>query len=728
MWRFYLVLLIATAAATATAQDTAQTIDTITVEAAKRPMQVSEMPARVTLIDSQRVQKELAQSIEDLVRYEPGIDVVDQGSRFGLAGINIRGIGGNRVQIEVDGIATSDAFSIGSFSNASRDFFDVDSLKQVEIIRGPASAVFGSDALGGVVSFVTKGPSDLLGDTDRYIDFSAGFNSVDSSSVLSTTIAGKAGLVAGMLRATVRDGSERDIAAADPLDDKSLNIVAKLDFGDVSSGGLALTIEQFSAESATQVDSLEGAQDFTQAFGFPYVINTTEVAADDTRERTRVSIGQEWLGGVLGLDYLRWRAYQQDSETSQETLEARDTLIAGNVGAVLRNRGFLFEQQLIGAEINAGSDVEIGGTQHALSYGFEYEQTDTAQIRTGSELDLITNTLSDQVGPDTFPVRDFPLSETRRMGIYLQDQIRIGALTLTPGVRWDRYEIDPQQDAIFAADNPGITPSVYDDDQISPKLGVAWQLDDAWQLYAQYSEGFRAPPVNDVNVGFTNFQFGYTALPNPELVSESSRGYEMGSRFNDSALQFDIAVFHTRYDDFIQSFQVVGFDPINQLLQFQSVNLDDVTIEGAEVSAAWSPLGLSERVTLNLSMAYARGEDRNTDQPINSVAPFNAVFGIDYADPNGRWGVTGMARGAAGQDDIDQTNGALLEPAGYVVFDTVAFWKPTSSSRIRAGLYNMADREYTAYLDVQGVPADTADAARFIRPGRQASIAFDWVF
>ncbi|MEO0576323.1 MAG: TonB-dependent hemoglobin/transferrin/lactoferrin family receptor [Pseudomonadota bacterium] len=725
---FYLAVLSAFAAATVSAQETTLSIDTITVEAAKRPLQVSDMPARVTLIDTQRVQKELAQSIEDLVRYEPGIDVVNQGSRFGLAGISIRGIGGNRVQIEVDGIATSDAFSIGSFSNASRDFFDVDSLKQVEIVRGPASAVFGSDALGGVVSFVTKGPSDLLRESDYHADVSAGFNTVDASRVLSATFAGSAGFVAGMLRATRRDGEERDIAAADPLTDDSLNLLAKLDFGDVSDGGVTVSFEQFVADSRTSVDSLEGAQDFTQAFGFPYLINTTEVSGDDTRERSRISVGQEWVTGVIGIDYLRWRAYRQDSETTQETLEARETLIAGIAGAVRRNRGFLFEQQLVGVEINAASDFALAGSQHELSYGIEYESTDTAQIRTGSELNVLTNVVSDRVGPDTFPVRDFPLSETQRKGIYVQDHISIGSLTLTPGLRWDRYELEPQQDAIFAADNPGITPAEYDDDQISPKLGAAWQLDESWQVFAQYSEGFRAPPVNDVNVGFTNFQFGYTALPNPELESESSRGYELGARFGNASLQLDMTVFHTRYDDFIQSFQVVGFDPVNQLLQFQSVNVDEVTIEGAEVSAVWLPRALPDGWRFNVSAAFARGEDEITGQPINSVAPFNAVLGVDYAAANDRWGATGLVRGAMRQDDLDETNGALLEPAGYVVFDAIGFWRPTANTRLRAGIYNLADREYTAYLDVQGVPADTADAARFIRPGRQASIAFDWTF
>ena len=133
----------AAAAADAGNPDEQVALDVITVEASKRPLATTEIATRVTVIDDARIQRELAQNIEDLVRYEPGVDVVDQGSRFGFAGFSIRGIGGNRVRTEIDGVATSDAFSIGSFSNASRDFVDVESIKQLEIVRGPASAVFG---------------------------------------------------------------------------------------------------------------------------------------------------------------------------------------------------------------------------------------------------------------------------------------------------------------------------------------------------------------------------------------------------------------------------------------------------------------------------------------------------------------------------------------------------------------------------------------------------------
>src|SRR5690606_27252800 len=122
-----------------------------------------------------RMDLHLVRDIKDLFRDEPGLGVGSSAGRFGIGDIRIRGLGGNRVRIQVDGIPVSDAFEIGAFSNANRNFVDLDTLKRVEVVRGPTSALYGSDALGGTVSFVTKDPSDYLGEgRNAYFGFRLG--------------------------------------------------------------------------------------------------------------------------------------------------------------------------------------------------------------------------------------------------------------------------------------------------------------------------------------------------------------------------------------------------------------------------------------------------------------------------------------------------------------------------------------------------------------------------
>ena len=729
-------LLLALAAPAFSDDDTDDAEDTtpldlgrVTVEASKRPVAVEDIAASVTVIDAERISREMVQNIDDLVRFEPGIDVVNQGSRFGRAGFNIRGLGGNRVLIEVDGVPTSGAFSIGSFSNASRDFVDVDALKAVEIVRGPSSALFGSNAIGGVVSFVTRDPADYLFGETGNLQATAAWYGVDRGLQGSATAAAQAGDWSGLIRATYREGQEIRDTGADPLESESLNVLAKLAWGAVGAGGVKLTVEDFEAENRVDVQSLRRVQDFTGSFGFPYVIDTNSVLADDTRGRSRVGLEQTWSDGLGFTDFLRWRAYWQESETTQDTRESRELLIAGDRSSQLITRNFLFQQEQWGIELNLGSTLQAGSVTHRLAYGIEWETAETDQLRDGTLIDPLSgDILGKRIGPDTYPVRDFPASDTDSLGVYLQDAISFGAWTLVPALRWDRFEITPRPDAIFLEDNPGIVPQALEDSELSPKLGLLRDLGERWQVFLQYSEGFRAPPVNDVNVGFTNFQFGYTAIPNPELESETSWGLEAGVRYQGATANWELTAFHSEYEDFIEALQVVGFDPVNNLLIFQSVNFTEVEIAGFEARGDWAPEAFPDGLSLQFAGSWAEGDNLQSGQPLNSVAPPNGVLGLAFDSPSLAWGGSALLRGALEQDRVDESNGPLFVPDAYLLLDLTAYWKPSPTTRLRAGLFNVTDEKWWSWLDVAGLPADSPNVERLRRPGRNFSVAFDWSF
>ncbi|NRB71289.1 MAG: TonB-dependent hemoglobin/transferrin/lactoferrin family receptor [Xanthomonadales bacterium] len=724
-----LLPLLASAAQDLAANDQAlEPIDLpkITVEASKTPRDANELAAQVTVIDSERMARELVQNIDDLVRYEPGIDVTNQGSRFGRAGFSIRGLDGNRVLIEVDGVPVSDAFSIGSFSNASRDFVDTDSLKQVEIVRGPSSALFGSDAIGGVVSFVTKDPIDYLGDRDGYLSAKTGYFDINDGTLLAATGAARAGDLSGMLNVTYREGSEREFE--EPLDDDSLNVLGKLARNELGDGPITFTFGHLDVSSVTDVTSLRRTQDFSNAFGFPFIVNTTSVIGDDERERTRFSLDQEWSGGVGFTDYLRWRVYHQDSETRQDTTEERTNNVAGRITPIMRQRQFRYEQKLTGAELNGSNVYDGGNIKHEVSWGAEYEQADTSQLRDGIETNLLTGETTNVVTPDVFPVRDFPLSETDTIGIYLQDRISFGSITVIPALRWDRYKLSPTPDPIFVEDNPGIDVASLDEDEFSPKLGLLWDINANWQLFGQYAEGFRAPPVNDVNIGFTNLRFGYTALPNPDLKSEKSKGYEAGVRYRSERLQWSASAYKSKFQDFIQSLAPQGFDPVLGLLVIQSINIEGVDIEGFEFSGRWAPEAFPEGLSMRFAGSYTKGTERLTGLPVNSIAPPNGVLGLDYDAPSTRWGGSLILRGAEKQDRLNESEGPVISPDGYVALDALAYWRPNDSLRVRAGLFNITDEDYTNYLDVAGIAADTPNQERYRAPGFNYSVVLDVFF
>jgi len=132
--------------------------ETVTVTAVRTAKDVNAVPATVSVIDDDDIADGMVRNIKDLIRFEPGVSVRAQPSRFGAAlgstgrdgnaGFNIRGLEGNRVLLQVDGIRIPDGYGFGPQAVGRGDFVDLDLLKTVEIVRGPASALYGSDGLG----------------------------------------------------------------------------------------------------------------------------------------------------------------------------------------------------------------------------------------------------------------------------------------------------------------------------------------------------------------------------------------------------------------------------------------------------------------------------------------------------------------------------------------------------------------------------------------------------
>jgi len=114
-------------------------LDPLVVVANRSPQPLSQIAAQVTVIDMGDLREGMVEDLDGLLKYEPGLDMETAGTRFGATGLNIRGVGGNRVDIEIDGIPARDQFAIGAYSNAGRALVEPDRIKRVEVLYGPAS-------------------------------------------------------------------------------------------------------------------------------------------------------------------------------------------------------------------------------------------------------------------------------------------------------------------------------------------------------------------------------------------------------------------------------------------------------------------------------------------------------------------------------------------------------------------------------------------------------------
>lgn len=729
-------------------------IETVTVTATRTERSLKDVPATVSVISAEVVEKNLSRDIRDLIRYEPGVSVGGS-NRFGLNGFTIRGIGDDRVLTQVDGVPTVDEYNFGAFLTARRDFVDVDALKTVEIVRGPASSLYGSDALGGVVSFLTKDPEDYLAEVDRpwYLSAKGGYSSEDNSFLTTATAAGGGDVLKGLLVYTWREGEETESnghdgahgparTRADPQNFDSHNVLAKLVYDLNESNRFRIIAEYY--KNDTDTDLLSDYSTFTCSSRGCSHENLTSRGSDD-RERYRLTLGHEYNGNTLLFGRAKWHVYFQDSKSEQRTSQERFSFRFRRQEN--RERFSSFEQDVFGAELQLDKTVSTGAIEHHVVYGFEYGETDSVTLRDGGTV----NALTGAPVPNfflTFPTRGFPTSETTEYAFFLQDEIALFGerLLLTPGLRYDHYEMEPTPDEVFLSGNRGTpVPEKYRDEQVSFKLGAVVRLNDTLSLYGQFAEGFRAPPYDNVNRAFTNFIGGYTTLPNAALKSESSDSFEIGIKGQGSHGSFRITGFFNEYENFIDTNFVKGFNRQTGLLEFQPTNLEEAEIKGIEFAGNWNIAAAFPKLSgfqAYASVAYARGNDKDRDQPLNTIDPMKGVFGLSW-QPGEKWNAELVLTAVKRKTRIDATGSEgedymFFATPGFVTLDLLGEYRINRHAYINVGVFNITDRKYWQWSDVfaiggigqegppGSIPRDNID--RFSRPGINVSTSFRYVF
>ncbi len=695
-------------------------VDQIVVVAHKDERSIREIAANVTVLSRAELSSDLATSIGDVFRYVPGVDNEAAGTRFGTEGINIRGIGGNRVAILVDGVPLTDQFDTGSFSNATRDFIDAGLIQTIEVLHGPASALYGSSAIGGVVSVSTPDPGDLVTDKGVGGDFLGTWHDADRSRHGQAMFAmgdRSLGLMAGF---SWRDGEQLDSAAGpDGIDTKDYDRqTALIKFVADDRWGRTWRASVIHQDSHT-------LSDLNSVLGAGRYRSTTALEGDDTYEMDVVSLAYEFGSPESWFDAGVVRAFYEEANIEQETLDER----AAARTPVSIDRFFSYDQDIRGIELNLWKNFTGETVSHRLGVGVEYRDRTTEEFRDGLSTDLTSGSQTNVLLGEVFPLRDFPISDTTETAAFIEDTISVGDWTVVAAVRADRFDLSPRPDAMYLEDYPSYEIVSLDESDVSPKLGVIYRVTPGIDVYAQYSHGFRAPPYSDANISLEFPFFGYRAIPNPDLKSESSDGFDIGFRWHGVRSSARLSAFRTEYSDFIESKINLGLDPVSGFTLFQSQNISETQIEGFE--AGWtSRFGTNESFGLDGSAYYARGDNKDNGQPLNSVGPAQAVVGFSWysADETRQLRLKGTFTDAF--DRRDETRGELFKPAGHAVFDLYLTQALGARTVVRAGLLNLTDRTYWNWSDVRGLSPNDPILPYLAQAGRSASFSLNvfWRF
>ncbi len=449
---------------------------------------------------------------------------------------------------------------------------------------------------------------------------------------------------------------------------------------DMDSGNrLRLTVSDQQRDVATTLKSQLG---FGRRFG-----TTTALSGDDRDDNQRYSLDYEFSWG--GWQQGRLQVFTTRYQTTQLTHETRGK---ANPPVALQ-RQFFYQQEHQGLNFSLFRLQQWGSTRHRIGLGLQWLQTDSKERRDGSQTSLLDGSTTSVLLGESLPVRDFPNSRSQELGLFVQDEISLadGRWELSPALRWDDYRLHPHVDALWLqgfADTEVVAVSA---NEFTPRLSVLFHGSRHWGYYAQYSRGFRAPPFEDANIGLDIPLFGYRAIPNPDLKSETSNGFELGARRMTAASRFSLALFHTDYDHFIETRALIGVDTTTGDLIFQSRNIDQARIYGLDLRYD-QDLG-QWRDTLrgwvvNLAAYWSKGKNRESGQPLNSIAPPQAVIGMSWSSAAGGWdmAVTSTWTAAKRTKDIDPSGRCAISDQSLGRDRShcrLALFRPSGSARGR---------------------------------------------
>ena len=679
-------------------------LDDITVSAERRPTTVKDSTATVSVKSGEALEQKAVTRPADLVADEPGVSVGNQPGRAGATNYTIRGIGDNRVLLLEDGVRVPDyPISQKGPGLYSRDVIDFENVKQVEIVRGPASALHGSDALGGVVSFVTKDPEDLLKLVGKnwYLGLKAAYDSADKSIAETATVAGKSGPWSAMVSYTRRDGNELSSTSALPLNpqDHGRNeILAKLVYDTPDAGRLRATVEFFDRrDTATLNNELSSS-----------VLSST---SEDTTRRGRIALDWTRVVDWSFADEFSAKLYWTSLDRKEQNVQNR---LNSSGQRVVRTTIGDFDQSIWGGDLQFVTKRDWFGLANELTWGVSGSYTDTSRLRDRWEYNTVTGATSRFVAGDQYPNKLFPDTGTTQAAAFVQDSIRWGAFRVIPAVRLDYWHLDPKPDALSAASSTAAV-KAQTEVAVSPKLGLSYDVNDTWRITGQYARGFRAPPYDNANFAYSNPMYGYEILPNPNLKAETSDGFEAGVRagFADgSSLQ--LTGFYNRYSDFIDT-KVVGFSSAG-LMQFQYANVSRATIWGAEAKGEWK---VRPNWSVKGALAYAKGENSDTKAALDSVDPFTGTLGVAW-QASEEWRFEGRMKAASGKTEVSDTT--IYKPGGWATFDAFATYEMKPRLTINAGVFNIFDKSYFSAQDVAGILASSTQLETYRAPGRTFAI------
>ncbi|MBW3732548.1 TonB-dependent hemoglobin/transferrin/lactoferrin family receptor [Aeromonas dhakensis] len=667
--------------------------DVMVVSGSRMEQKLEDVSGPISVITAEQIEEQVVSNVADLFRYEPGVTAL--GGAGDAQTFIIRGMGENRVKIVRDGVRENDAYKNGG---VGQSYFDTDMIKQVEVVKGPASAAYGSDALGGVIAITTKDAADFLKGRDSYLDATSGYASSSHQKMAGFTGALRTGELENLLRYTWRDGGVTQNYDSDKneFDIVSQALLFKSQWNLSDSQFLKLTVDYFTeGQDPDAVDLTKAGSVFNQPITDKDTDNLSLVLDHG------IALQAPWVDRIDSkIYYARTKQTMDQYASSKYPVRPTNPYVTKNS---LDHNGF--EQKSLGAQVKFSKALD----SQRLAWGLEYEHTDNERTRFKAP-----TVAGDFEG---YSELSFPSTTTEHGALWAFDELKFGERwVLTPGARYDYYRMNPDQDPAYTGENL----KRFSEGEFSPKLGLVFKAHEAANLFAQYSHGYKTPMYDNAFSTLNHQAYGYRIEPNTNLKPESSDGIDLGVRGSAGGFSYEVATFYNKYDDFIELGQVSA-EGRTAVYQYQ--NLDKATTKGAEAKADY---WLNDLVNVWGNLSYIEGKDGDGNY-INSLSPLKGTLGVRLEQPN--WNINTALRFADDMSKVgkDAKGNDNIKSAGWGVVDIYAQFKPVQDLQFNVGVFNLFDKEYVNYESITGQSA-SASTSNKTEPGRNLSARVKYVF
>lgn len=679
-------------------------LGTITIYGTRQSSKPLDVPANITVFDGEALDDTFVGDMQQLTRYTPGITVNRQTSgtdpfdTFG--GFTIRGVGGNRVQMLTDGSRIPERIVDGT-----RDYLDFNFTKQVDIVHGPGSVLWGADALGGIVALSTVDPEDYLTGTKTKsgeVEFS--YDSLDNKFNSAATYAHRINeqfSVLGGLSYSYANEAKFSRARADggiwgcprnlssgatpcnklnPADKNSYRGLAKLVFTPDEDHRIELSGDYLKRHNKVDYNHALGTE--FSMFGTP----RDNIISDYDREldlyRARFAIEHEWDIEHNWFDQVKWSLAYAPNGYERTGIETK-VLNAGTSPENVIEEDFLsFDEKFLELDVQLTSNLDTGPLNHTFTWGFDGDITWTDYER----LDVVRNLTKGTVTRTPAGGFNFANATTRRADLFLQDQIAMfgGRLELTPGVRYATYNIDPRTNADYKVVT-GSEPREISSQEFLFSLGANFDLTDHYSVYGAFNQGFKMPTAQQLYTSLPGRSFDL--IPAPNLRPETVDNYEVGFRGQYDNGYFSITAFHADYTDFIDPF----YNPPGTN-DYTYRNLSSVKIHGIEAAGSWQ---MTDSLRADASVAWQYGIEKaspGSAETTHTTPPVTGIFGLNYQFPDYNITLDAITTVTGNMERVSSSSN--FTPGGYALLDLYGKWKPTENTELRLGVKNALDRRY----------------------------------